>query len=115
MSKITFIEKNMKKVSKDERRAIEKGMKKLMEKILQYEMAGTRFEKIFNDSSVKYDVLGHDFYTFKAQTQKMPLRILYKFCRENNQDFSLEVHLSYQKKYDDKRYIGMFSEYAETH
>lgn len=114
MSNIMYMEKNLKKASKDERRAIEKGVKKLIQKIDQYAKDGIPFEKICNDDSVKYDILANNYFTLKAQSQQMPLRILYRFCRKD-EDYTIEIHQSYQKKYADKRYMAAFEQYALAH
>ena len=113
MGNIVYIGKVIKKASSNEKRAIEKGMKKLCEKIEQNERQGIRFEKIFNDDTIKYDVLGNSFFTFKSTNQEMPLRILYRFNRTVD-GFDLEVHKVYQKKYNDKRYMSEFAEYVKS-
>lgn len=111
---VIYMDKNFKKVNADEMRAIKKGVDKLRDKIAQYEHDGIPFEQIYNDDSVKYDVLGNNYYTYKAQTQRFPLRILYKYIREGK-DGILQIHMSYLKKYNDKRYIDTFSQYASCH
>lgn len=78
---VIFMSKNFKKVSFDERKAVEKSVKKLLDKIEQYEHDGIPFEHIYNDDSVKYDAFANGYYTYKAQTQRFPLRILYTYMR----------------------------------
>lgn len=109
---IVYIDKNFKKTKSEEMRAIEKGVSRLVDKIEQYKKVGTSFERIFNDSSVKYSILQNNFCIFKHQHQQLPLRILYRFKHTDNNEDRLEVHLSYIKKYDDNRYFTIFRNYA---
>lgn len=111
---VIFMSKNFKKVSSDERKAVEKSVKKLMDKINQYEHDGVPFEIICNDDSVKYDAFANGYYTYKAQSQRFPLRILYRFVRADG-DSTIQVHMSFCKKYNDNRYISEFERYAACH
>lgn len=111
---VIFMSKNFKKVSSDEWKAVEKSVVKLKDKILQYEKSGTPFERIFNDDSVKYDAFGKGYYTYKAQTQRFPLRILYRFVRTDG-DSTIQIHMAFCKKYNDNRYIDEFGKYAACH
>lgn len=113
MGTVVYVGNSLKKVSANERRAIDKGMEKLRCMIEQYEHQGQPFEKICNNDTIKYDILGGNFFTFKHQSQQMPLRILYRFKRTKD-DFNLEVHMAYIKKYADKRYMKTFAEYVES-
>lgn len=109
---IVYISKNFKKTKTEEMRAIEKGVSRLVAKITQYEKSGTSFDRIFNDSTVKYSILENNFCIYKHQNQQMPLRLLYRFQHNDNKADRLEVHLSYIKKYDDNRYFKIFRDYA---
>ena len=111
---VIFMSKIFKKVSTDERKAVEKSVKKLLDKIEQYEHEGIPFEHIYNDDSVKYDAFANGYYTYKAQSQKFPLRILYRFVREGTGSV-IQVHMSYLKKYNDNRYISEFERYVACH
>lgn len=111
---VIFMSKNFKKVSPDERKAVEKGVSKLRDKVLQYENSGIPFEKICNDDSVKYDTFQNGYYTYKAQSQRFPLRILYRFVSGDG-DSTIQVHMSYLKKYNDNRYISEFERYVACH
>lgn len=109
---IVYIRKNFKKTKAEEMRAIKKGVDRLAEKIEQYKKTGTSFNRIFNDSTVKYSILENDFCIFKHQNQQLPLRILYRFKHTDKDTDRLEIHLSYVKKYDDDRYFKIFRSYA---
>lgn len=109
---IVYISKNFKKAKTEEMKAIEKGVSRLVDKIQQYEKAGTSFDRIFNDSTVKYSILENNFFIFKHQHQQLPLRLLYRFRHVDNNNDRLEIHLSYFKKYDDNRYFKIFRNYA---
>lgn len=112
---IVYINKNFKKVKTEEMKAIEKSVGRLVDKIEQYQKAGTSFNRIFNDSSVKYSILENNFCIYKHQNQQMPLRLLYRFKHaDNNNEDRIEVHLSYIKKYDDNRYFDIFRSYAAS-
>jgi len=108
---IVYISKNFKKTKTEEMKAVEKSVGKLVDKIEQYKKAGTSFDRIFNDSTVKYSILENDFCIYKHQNQQIPLRLLYRFKHIGNND-RIEVHLSYVKKYDDDRYFKIFRSYA---
>lgn len=110
---IVYINKNFKKTKAEEMRVIQKGVDRLAEKIEQYKKIGTSFNRIFNDSSVKYSILENNFCIYKHQNQQMPLRLLYRFKHaDSNSEDRIEVHLSYIKKYDDNRYFDIFRSYA---
>lgn len=109
---IVYISKNFKKTKMEEMKVIEKGVSKLVDKIEQYKKTGTNFNRIFNDSSVKYSILENGFCIYKHQNQQIPLRLLYRFKHTDNNIDRLEVHLSYIKKYDDNRYFDIFRSYA---
>lgn len=111
---IVYISKNFKKTKIEEMKAIKKSVSRLADKIEQYKKAGTSFDRIFNDSTVKYSILENDFCIYKHQNQQIPLRLLYRFKHTDNNIDRLEVHLSYVKKYDDKRYFKTFRDYATS-
>lgn len=51
----------------------------------------------------------------KAQSTQMPLRILYKFNRDENHGFTIEVHHTHIKKHNNKEYMREFATYASSH
>lgn len=114
MYKVIYIESNLKKVPFDKRRFLEKAVNKLVSKISLYARNGIEFENIFNDDSVKYDILPNDFYTYKFQTTQFPLRLLYKVKR-TNKDFIIEIHKAQFKQNNNKGYIREFTDYAVNH
>ncbi len=106
----------MKKCSPSEKREITKAFQKLKEMILIEEQYGIPFEKIFNNETLKYDVFGHGFYTFKAHGKdKAQIRILYKFIRLSKQKFELELHMVSIKRRNDKDYMKEFHRYVNYH
>ena len=111
---IVYTNDSIKKTSKSEMMFLEKGLKKLISKITLYEEAGVPFEKICNDDSIKYDIFGNNFFTYKIQTTQMPLRVLYRFIRNDKNNFVIEVHRIYQK-HKGKEYIKNFENYALCH
>ena len=103
----------MKKYSPSEKREIGKAFEKLKQMIAVKEQYGVPFEKIFNDETLKYDVLGNGFYTFKAHGRdKAQIRILYKFVRMPEQEFEVEMHMVLIKRRTDKEYIKEFQRYV---
>lgn len=115
MCNVKYIENNFKKITREEMQMIHKGIMKLIHKIEQYEASGIMFENICNDDSVKYDILGNGFYILKVQTQKLPIRLLYRFIRKSKQEARIEIHKSYLKKHTDpQRYIGIFERYVSS-
>lgn len=54
----------IKKYSHSEKQEIAQVFEKLNQMISTEEKYGISFEKIFNNETLKYDVLGHGFYTF---------------------------------------------------
>lgn len=109
---IVYINKNFKKAKAEEMRAIKQSVGRLADKIEQYKKSGISFDRIFNDSSVKYSILENDFCVFKHQNQQIPLRLLYRFIHKDSSDDRLEIHLSYIKKCNDSRYFQIFRSYA---
>ena len=106
----------MKKYSPSEKREIEKALEKLKTMITTEEQYGVPFEKIFNNESVKYDVFGKNFYTFKAHGRdKAQIRILYKFIRKSIKEFDLELHLVAIKRKNDKEYMKEFQRYVDCY
>lgn len=106
----------VKKFSPSEKREIFKTFDKLREMISAEEQYGTPFEKVFNNEVLKYDILGHDFYTFKAHGRdKSQIRILYKFIRKAKCEFDLEMHMVSIKRRNDKDYMKEFQRYVECY
>lgn len=115
MCEVKYIEKNLKKTSRDERKAIQKGIDKLLHKIDQYEASGVAFECIYDDS-MKYDVLSNGFFVVKLQSQRLPIRLLYRYVRKSDTSFCIEIHKSYLKKHtDQQKYINIFEKYAASY
>lgn len=105
--------------TKEEIKVVEKAMTKLRYLIDTVESTGTPFEKIFNNDTIKYDVLGNNFFTFKykglANTQA---RILYRFIRKDPDTYDLEIHMVYVKRKDSniqRTYIDEFERYVKKY
>lgn len=108
--------KCIKKYSPNERKEIFKAFEKLKQMIEVKEQYGVPFEQIFNQESVKYDVLGKGFYTFKAHGKdNAQIRILYRFIRKTERQFELEMHMVSIKRRTDKEYIKKFERYVECY
>lgn len=108
--------KCMKKYSPNEKREIMKAFEKLRKMISIKENYGVPFEKIFNDETLKYDILGKDFYVYKAHGRdRAQIRILYKFIRKAEKKFELELHLVEIKRRTNKEYLKEFQEYVRCY
>ena len=106
----------MKKYSPSERREIDKAFEKLKQMIAVKEQSGIPFEKIFNNETLKYDVLGNGFYTFKAHGRdRAQIRILYKFVRMSEQKYEIEMHMISIKRRTDKEYMKEFQRYVASY
>lgn len=106
----------MKKYSPSERKEILKAFEKLQNMILTEEKHGIPFEKIFNNETLKYDILGKGFYTFKSHGRdRTQVRILYKFIRKTMQDFELEMHMVSIKRRNDNTYMKDFQKYVDCY
>lgn len=114
MERIVYVDRCTKKSSNNLRTLMNKGLDKLIRRINEYEANGISFECICNDDTVKYDILGNGFFTYKIQTTQLPLRILYRFVRTED-GYTIEVHQIYKKGKDNKKYIKDFSQYALCH
>ena len=113
---MTTEQKVIKKFSPDERKEINKAFDKLKYLITEKERYGTEFECIYNDDSIKYDILGKGFYSFKARGKdRAQIRILYKFERINKKDYVLEMHMAVIKRRDDKTYMKDFQDYVNRY
>ena len=108
--------KCMKKYSPNERKEILKAFEKLKQMIEVKEQYGVSFEQIFDSDSIKYDILGKGFYTFKAHGKdNAQIRILYRFIRKAKRQFELEMHMVLIKRRTDKQYIKKFEKYVECY
>lgn len=106
----------MKKYSPNEKKEIFKAFEKLRQMIEVKENYGVPFEKVFNNETLKYDVLGNGFYTFKAHGRdNAQIRILYRFIRRSERQFELEMHMVSIKRRTDKDYIKKFERYVECY
>lgn len=109
-----------KKLPVDEVRNVEAGMKKLRSMIEQLEGQGTPFEKIFNNDVIKYDILGNNFFVFKHHGKaNSQVRILYRFVRNPDKSFDLEIHQVYIKRKDlgklQNAYLKDFEKYVKNY
>ncbi len=106
----------IKKYSPNEKKEIIKALKKLKQMIEIEESYGVPFEKIFNNETLKYDVLGNGFYTFKAHGRdKSQIRLLYRFIRISEQKFEIELHMVAIKRKTSKDYMKEFQNYVECY
>lgn len=106
----------IKKYSPNEKKEIVKAFEKLRQMIEVEENYGVPFEKIFNNETLKYDILGSGFYTYKAHGKdKAQIRILYRFVRMPERRFELEMHMVSIKRRSDKDYIKKFERYVESY
>lgn len=92
-------------------------MLKLTKMIDNYQAQGIEFERIINNSIIKYDIFKNNFYTFKhhGKHSKCQLRILYRFIRIDNNSYDIEVHKIFDKKQPTKKYIDIFENYVKTY
>lgn len=103
----------IKKYSPSEKKEIIKAFEKLQQMIEIEESYGVPFEKIFNNETLKYDVLGDGFYTFKAHGKdKSQIRLLYRFIRISERKFEVELHMAAIKRKTNKDYIKEFQSYV---
>ncbi len=113
MHKIVVKNNVDKKVSPTLKKDIEKALDKLKYLILEKEMHGEHFEKIFNNPTIKYDVFPKNFYTFKYHCHdSAQLRLLYRFVRADNGHVTIELHNFYLKKQNNKQYIKTFDSFV---
>lgn len=102
-----------KKSEKKTLQLAEKAMQKLERQIKELEANGKPFEKLFNNETIKYDVLGKNFFTYKFRgDDSSQLRILYRFVRNKNGTFDIECHKIAVKRHSGKEYIKEFEAYA---
>lgn len=108
-------ERVLKKFSYSEKKEIIKALDKLRKKICDIEEYGTKFEQIYNDDSVKYDIFKGGFYTYKSQGKdNSQIRILYRFKRDK-ENFYLELHSAYIKRRNSKEYMKEFAGYVRNY
>ena len=106
---------DLKKLDNKEKELVDRALNKLDKQISIIEKTGTPFEKIFNNDSIKYDILGKSFYTYKFVAENSSqLRILYRFVRNDN-GFDLECHKVEIKRRSGKGYIKDFEEYVKNY
>lgn len=106
----------LKKLDNKEKELVERALNKLVKQIDIIEATGTPFEKIFNNDSIKYDILGKNFYTYKFVAENSSqIRILYRFVREESGVYNIECHKVEVKRRSGKEYIKKFEEYVKTY
>ncbi len=105
---------DVKKLDNKERELVDRALNKLERQIDVIEETGTPFEKIFNNDSIKYDILGKSFYTYKFVAENSSqIRILYRFVRNNDNSYDLECHRVEVKRRSGKDYIKKFENYVK--
>ena len=105
-----------KKLDNKEKELVDRALNKLDKQIIIIESTGIPFEKIFNNDSIKYDVLGKSFYTYKFIAENSSqIRILYKFVRKDQNDYDIECHKVEVKRRSGKEYIKKFEEYVKAY
>lgn len=103
------------KAGRELKKSIDKGMERLLALIKGKEESGEMFEKIFNNETIKYDVLSERFFTFKAHgSDSTQLRLLYEFKREGN-DTYIVLHKFFEKRRTNNKYITIFKEYVKNY
>lgn len=118
MEKQTTIvcQKELKKASPSEKREILHAFDKLCNMIQIEESYGNAFEKIYNNDTLKYDILGNGFHTFKCQGRdRSQIRLLYRFVRKENKEFEIQLHKAYMKRRNTKEYMKIFEEYVKKY
>ena len=105
-----------KKLDNKEKELVDRALNKLDKQIRIIESTGIPFEKIFNNDSIKYDVLGKSFYTYKFIAENSSqIRILYRFVRKDQNDYDIECHKVEVKRRSGKEYIKKFEEYVKAY
>lgn len=106
---------DMKKFDPKEQELINRAMNKLDNQISIIEASGTKFEKIFNNDAIKYDILGKGFYTYKFVAENSSqLRLLYRFVRNEDESYIIQCHKVEIKRRSGKEYIKKFEAYVKN-
>lgn len=98
---IIIEDKSFHKKDKYTQKIINKGIKRLMERLSQYN--GTDIDKIFGDNILIHDIIDKDKYVFKSRVNNVQLRILYTII-----DGDLIILSHWCKKQTGKEYIRYF-------
>lgn len=107
---------DVKKLDNKEKELVDRALNKLERQIDVIEDTGTPFEKIFNNDSIKYDILGKSFYTYKFVAENSSqIRILYRFVRNSDNTYDLECHKVEVKRRSGKEYIKRFENYVKSY
>ena len=107
---------DLKKLDNKEKELVDRALRKLENQINVIESTGTPFEKIFNNDSIKYDILGKSFYTYKFVAENSSqIRILYRFVRKEDNTYDLECHKVDVKRRSGKEYIKKFEDYVKQY
>lgn len=112
MVSVSYVEKNLKKLSREERLFLDRNVDKLKSKIQTLSDDNTDFSRIFNNDSIKYDVYNNGFCAVKFNGHRISIRVLYKFIESSEE---IEVHLVHIKKTKGSEYIQIFRKYSDTH
>lgn len=116
MYKIVIKNNIYKKVSPSLKKDIDEALRKLIFLISEKESYGEKFERIFNNPTIKYDIFSNNFFTFKHHSHdSAQLRLLYRFIRNENGEVVIELHNYHHKKQNNKKYIKAFEQIAQTY
>ena len=101
--KVINKDKTYEKESIDIKKAIDKSIQKLMNRLSPYLESGKKIQQIFGDDILIHDIIRDIWYVYKCQTNNVQIRILYTV-----EDNKVIVLSHFCKKRSNKEYIKYF-------
>ena len=71
------------KEKKDVQRSINMSIRKLKQRLEEYQKQNISPDRVFNDDITKHDVINNCFYVYKCKVNQMQIRILYTVENDN--------------------------------
>lgn len=98
------------KEKKDVQRSINMGIRKLKQRLEEYQKQNISPDRVFNDDITKHDVINNCFYVYKCKVNQMQIRILYTVENDN-----VVIVSHYYKNRTNNDYIPYFEKVSSNY
>lgn len=112
--------KEYRKLNPDIHKAVDMCISKLEHRYKYYQSQNVSITNLFGDGNIIHDIIDDGFYVYKAQSNKIQVRLLYKVDNNNK----IDVAYFYVKNGNDivnikgnkqKRYISLFKNFVRDY
>lgn len=98
------------KEKKDVQRSINMSIRKLKQRLEEYQKQNISPDRVFNDDITKHDVINNCFYVYKCKVNQMQIRILYTVENDN-----VVIVSHYYKNRTNNDYIPYFEKVSSNY